>query len=66
LYVEPSEVVLPSYYQYPNNEIRINPGSYTVYDIDVPGEPLVGEIEIKEGSEIEIIDDGSGGRHKCP
>jgi hypothetical protein len=66
LYVEPSEVVIPSYYNYPDNEIRINPGSYKVYDIDVSGEPLVAEIEIKEGSEIEIVDDGSGGHHKCP
>jgi hypothetical protein len=66
LYVEPSEVVIPSYFQYPNNEIRINPGSYTVYDIDVPDESIVAGIEIKEGSEIEIIDDGSGERHKCP
>jgi len=66
MYVEPSEVVIPSYYQYPNNEIRINPGSYSVYDIDVPDEPIVAEIEIREGSEIEIVKDGLGDNHKCP
>ena len=66
MYVMPSEVVIPSYFQYPDNEIRIYPGTYTVYDIDVPGEPEVAEIEIREGSEIEIIEDGLGEHHKCP
>jgi hypothetical protein len=65
MYVMPIEAVIPSIYNSPDNEIRINPGSYTVYDIDVPGEPEVKEIEVKEGSQIEIVDDGAGDHHKC-
>jgi hypothetical protein len=66
MYVLPAEVLLPSYYNYPDNEIWIYPGSYTVLDIDVPGDPVVAEISVKEGSDIEIHNDGSGGHHKCP
>jgi hypothetical protein len=65
LYVTPAEVVIPPILNSPDNEIRINPGSYTVYDIDVSGEPLVAEIEIKEGSNIDLVKDGSGDHHKC-
>lgn len=65
MYVMPVEAVVPSIFNSPNNEIKINPGSYTVYDIDVPGEPLVAEVEVKEGSEIDIVKDGAGDHHKC-
>lgn len=66
MYILPSEIVVPSYLQYPENEIWIYPGTYTVLDIDVSGDPEVAEIVVKEGSYIEILDDGSGGHHKCP
>ena len=60
MYVLPFEIVIPSSYEYPDNEIWIYPGSYTVFDIDVSGDPIVAEIVVKEGSEIEILNDGSG------
>jgi hypothetical protein len=66
MYVMPSEIVIPSYLQYPDNEIWVYPGSYTVYDIDVPGDPEVDQITVKEGSDIEIHYDGLGGHRKCP
>jgi hypothetical protein len=66
MYVMPSEIVIPSYLQYPDNEIWVYPGSYTVYDIDVPGDPEVDQIAVKEGSDIEIHYDGLGGHRKCP
>jgi hypothetical protein len=65
MYIMPSEIVIPSYLQRPANEIWIYPGTYTVYDIDVSGSPEVAEIVVKEGSDIEILDDGLGGHHKC-
>ena len=65
LYVMPAEVVISPILNSPDNEIRINPGSYTVYDINVSGDPLVAEIEIKEGSNIDLIKDGLGNQHKC-
>jgi hypothetical protein len=66
MYVLPAEILLPSYYNYPDNEVWIYPGSYTVLDIDVSGDPVVAEIVVKEGSDIEIHNDGSGGHRKCP
>lgn len=65
LYVMPAEVVIPPILNSPDNEIRVNPGSYTVYDINVSGDPLVAEIEVKEGSNIDLVKDGSGDQHKC-
>jgi hypothetical protein len=61
----PAEVVIPPILNSPDNEIRVNPGSYTVYDINVSGDPLVAEIEVKEGSNIDLVKDGSGDQHKC-
>jgi hypothetical protein len=66
MYVLPFDVVIPSSYEYPDNETWIYPGSYTVFDIDVPGEPEVAEIVVMEGSDIEIRDDGLGEHRKCP
>ncbi len=66
MYVVPVEAVIPSYLQHPENEIWIYPGTYKVFDIDVPGDPEVGEFVVKEGSDIEIIYDGLGERRICP
>jgi hypothetical protein len=66
MYVLPSEIIVPSYLRHPDNEIWIYPGTYTIYDIDVPDSPEVAEIVVMEGSIIEILDDGLGGHRKCP
>jgi hypothetical protein len=66
MYLLPSEVVIPPSFQFPDNEIWIYPGEYVVYDIDVPDDPEVARITVKEGSEIEIREDGMGGKRKCP
>jgi hypothetical protein len=66
MYVVPFETVVPSYFQHPDNEIWIYPGTYKIFDIDVSGDPEVGEIVVKEGSDIEIHDDGLGGHRICP
>ena len=66
MYVMPGEMVVYPSFQYPDNEIWIYPGEYTVYDIDVPGDPEVVYISIREGSDVEILEDGLGGHRKCP
>ena len=66
MYIMPSEIVLPSYFGYPENETWLYPGSYIVYDMDVPGEPEVLQVNIREGLTVEILDDGSGEHRKCP
>lgn len=62
---EPGEIIILALNDYPDNEIRINPGIYTIHDIEVDGNPEVMEVEVKEGSEIEIRDDGDGNHKKC-
>jgi hypothetical protein len=66
MYVMPGEIVIPPSLQFPENEIWIYPGEYVVYDIDVTGDPDVADIVIREGSNVEIRDDGLGGHRKCP
>ena len=66
MYIMPSEIVLPSSLAHPENEIWLYPGSYTVYDLDVPGEPEVLQVDIREGITMEILDDGLDRHRKCP
>jgi hypothetical protein len=66
MYILPSEIILPSSFEFPDNEVWIYPGAYTVLDIDVPGDPEVAEFSIKEGGVVEIRDDGLGEHRKCP
>jgi hypothetical protein len=66
MYVLPVEIVIPPYLQKPDNEVWIYPGTYTVYDIDVVGDPGVDKIVVKEGSQIDLLYNGLGERRKCP
>jgi hypothetical protein len=62
---EPGGIVIQAVYNFPDNEVQINPGVYTIHDIEVDGSPEVMQVEIKEGSEIDIRDDGDGDHKKC-
>ncbi len=64
--IDPGAIVLPSLANFPNNRIQINPGVYTIHDTDVTGSPEVMNVEIKEGSEVDVTLDGNGNKHKCP
>lgn len=66
MYILPGEIILPSYFGYPENEIWLYPGTYLVYDLDVPGEPEVQEVEIREGMSVDVNLDGSEERRICP
>jgi len=66
MYILPSEIILPSSYQTPENEVWLYPGSYSVQDLDVPGEPNVLDVNIREGTTVDIHDDGLGEHRKCP
>jgi hypothetical protein len=65
MYVMPGEVTLPSLYAYPDNEVWLYPGHYTVQDLFVPGEPQVLSFDIREGVQIDIKRDGLGEHRKC-
>lgn len=66
MYIMPNEVILSSSFFQPENEIWLYPGSYTIHDLDVPGEPDVLQVEIREGVTIDITTDGLGEHRKCP
>ena len=66
MYVMPGEIVLTSYFTHPNNQVWLNPGTYTVYDYVMPGRPEVKKVEMREGMDQAILYDGTGTRHKCP
>lgn len=48
------------------NEVQVDPGVYTIYDLFVPGEPLVETVDIEEGETYYITLNGLGVYHKCP
>lgn len=66
MFIMPGEITLPSSYGYPENEIWLNPGNYIVYDLDMPDLPEVMSFDIREGQEVEIVDDGTGEHRLCP
>jgi hypothetical protein len=63
---DPGGILIPAVDNFQENYAQLNPGVYTVYDIEVDGSPEVLEVEVKEGSEIDIRDDGDGEHRKCP
>ncbi len=63
---QPGGIVLPSLENFPANDVRINPGTYRVYDTDVAGSPEVLKVDLREGSQIDVLVNGDGESHKCP
>lgn len=66
MYILPAEVILLSSLDQPDNMVWLYPGTYTVYDLEVSGEPEVTTVEVREGVTVEILDDGAGEHRKCP
>ncbi len=63
---DPGSTLIPALDSFPDNEVQINPGIYAIHDIAVDGSPQVMQVEVKEGSEIDIQRDGDGNHRKCP
>jgi len=63
--VDPGGILIPAVDNFPENDVQINPGIYTIHDGEVDGSPEVMEVEIIEGSDIDIRDDGDGNHKKC-
>jgi len=67
MYILPTQIYLTSSLGYPENEVWLYPGTYTIYDLDVPGDPIeLLQVEIREGSNVEVREDALGDRHHCP
>ncbi len=63
---DPGGISIPAVASFPDNDVQINPGIYTIHDTNVDGSPQVMKVEIREGSEIDIRIDGDGNHRKCP
>lgn len=48
------------------NEEQVDPGVYEIYDLFVPGEPLVETVDVQEGETVYITVNGLGVEHNCP
>jgi uncharacterized protein YraI len=64
--LQPGDIPVSSLRAFPDNDARVYPGEYTVYDDDVPDTPEVMTINVKEGMLIDIDVDGNSEHHKCP
>ena len=64
--VDPLGIFIPSVDNFPDNEILMNPGTYIIRDTDVEGSPVVSEVQLREGSAVDIRTDGNGERKNCP
>jgi hypothetical protein len=62
----PGGITIPALDYFPDNDVQIDPGSYTILDVDVDKYPEVMKVQVKEGSAVDIIYDGTGEKHKCP
>jgi hypothetical protein len=62
----PAGITIPPLDYFPDNEVQIDPGEYSIVDVDVDKYPEVMKVQLKEGSAVDIIYDGTGEKHKCP
>jgi hypothetical protein len=68
LVLEPGDIYLFSLWTNAEylNEVQVNPGVYTAYDLFAAGVPEVQKVDIKEGMTVYLTVNGFGESHKCP
>ena len=68
--VQPTGVILPPWYQYPNNIVQFDPGEYTIMDYDnVKYNPKSNQgivVDLREGEQLKFTAMGTNAQHKCP
>jgi|SRR5271157_1089892 len=68
--VQPTGVILPPLYQYPNNIVQFDPGEYTIMDYDnVKYNPNSNQgmvVDLREGELFKFTAMGTVAQHKCP
>jgi hypothetical protein len=64
--VQPGDVILESVDGAPNNRVWFSPGLYSVYDLDVTGQPVAANLSVTEHREFHILKDGSRKQWTCP
>ena len=68
MYITPGDIVLPSLYTNAKylNEVQVDPGTYTAYDLFYPDEPQAQILDVREGVTAYLTINGLGEGHKCP
>jgi len=64
--VKPGDVILPPVSSSPSNRVWFTPGVYSVYDLDVTGQPVAANLSVTGHREFHIIKDGSRKQWTCP
>ena len=64
--VQPGDVILQPVSSSPNNRVWFTPGEYSVYDLDVTGQPVAANLSVTEHREFHILKDGSRKQWTCP
>ncbi len=65
LIVKPGDVILQPVGEYPNNRVWFSPGTYSVYDLDVTGQPVAANLSVTEHREFHILKDGTRTQWSC-
>lgn len=63
---DPGGILIPPVDSFPENDLRLNPGTYVIRDLDVDNYPEVLTVDLREGSAIDIRVNGYGEKKKCP
>jgi hypothetical protein len=63
--VKPGDVIIQPVGNSADNRVWFSPGSYSVYDLDVAGQPVVANLRVLGHSEYRIRKDGNGQRWDC-
>ncbi|MBI5950054.1 MAG: SH3 domain-containing protein [Chloroflexi bacterium] len=64
--VKPGDVILQPVDDAPNNRVWFSPGLYSVYDLEVEGQPVAANLSVTEHREFHIIKDGTRTQWPCP
>lgn len=64
--VEPGGTLLPPVAEAPDNRVWLFPALYHIYDLDIAGRPEVTGIQLREHTEVDIVEDGADQRGVCP
>jgi hypothetical protein len=64
--VQPGDTILQPVGVPTQNRVWFPPGPYSVYDLDVVGQPVVANLTVLEHHEYNIRKDGDGQRSDCP
>jgi len=64
--VQPGDITLQPVGDAPYNRVWFSPGLYSIYDLDVTGQPVAANLSVTEHREFHILKDGSRKQWTCP